>query len=671
MVTYRVTVATGTSEYSGSNDYVYVTLVGERGSSKRTLLDEWLYDDLERGSVHEYGVESEKDLGRIWWVQLDKEKFLMGDDWFCRYMMVRTPSGESLVFPCYRWLCDNDSVSLREGSARRPIDDILPAFQAHRQRELEDRQKLYRWKVWKTGVSKCIAAETEDDLHPDVKFNDDKRADFENSLHLALGELFLKKFANMFGSSWDSLESFQRIFWRIRSAIGVYVAKHWKEDWFFGYQFKNGCNPCLIERCTEIPKKFPVTDTMVNQFLGCSTLAQEMKKGNIYIVDYKILDGTIGNVIKGKQQYVAAPLCLLFQDPQNRLMPLAIQLGQNPGPNNPIFLPSDPENLWLLAKIWVRSSDFQLHQVGVHLCGTHLLGEVFCIATLRQLPAVHPVFKLLSPHMRYTLEINTRARNELLGEHGVIARVVASGGPGLDAVAQKAFKTFTYRSICFPDNLEDRGVQGLKEYFYQADGLQIWAAISKYVKNIMGLYYKSDSDVLKDVELQAWLKDVVQEGFAELPGIVSGMPTSFQTREELFKFLTVVIFICSAQHAAVNNGQYDWCCWVPNSPCTMRKPPPSSKEDLSIEQLMDTLPDMSQSAVQMAFTWHLGRPLPNKILLGFFEEEYFTEPDAKKIIVEFQRDLEKIKRQIEDRNQNLELKYQYLLPTNIENSISI
>ncbi|XP_059831102.1 arachidonate 12-lipoxygenase, 12S-type isoform X2 [Hypanus sabinus] len=642
MVTYRVTVATGTSDYSGTNDYVYVTLVGERGSSKRTLLDKWLYNDLERGSVDEYEVESEKDLGCIWWVQLDKEKFLVEDNWFCRYVMVRPPSGESLVFPCYRWLCHNDSVCLREGAAKRPTDDTLPVFRSHRQRELQDRQKLYRWKVWKTGVSKCIDAETEEDLHPDIKFDNDKRADFENSLHLALGELFLKKFVNMFGNSWDSLESFQRIFWRVKSAVGVFVVKHWKEDWFFGYQFKNGCNPCLIERCTEIPKKFPVTDTMINQFLGGSTLAQEMKKGNIYIVDYKILDGTVGNVIKGNQQYVAAPLCLLFQDPQNRLMPLAIQLGQHPGPNNPIFLPSDQENLWLLAKIWVRSSDFQLHQVGFHLCGTHLLGEVFCIATLRQLPAVHPIFK-----------------------------VVASGGPGLDAVAQRAFKSFTYRSICFPDNLEDRGVQGLKEYFYQADGIQIWAAISKYVKNIMGLYYKSDCDVLEDMELQAWLKDVVQEGFAELPEFVSGMPTSFKTREVLFKFLTMVIFTCSAQHAAVNNGQYDWSCWVPNSPCTMRKPPPTSKEDHSIEQLMDTLPDMSQSAIQMAFTWHLGRPLPNKILLGFFEEEYFTEPDAKKIIAKFQQDLKEIERQIEARNQNLELKYQYVQPTNIENSISI
>lgn len=36
---YKVTVATGTSEYSGTNNYIYITLVGEKGESERTVLD--------------------------------------------------------------------------------------------------------------------------------------------------------------------------------------------------------------------------------------------------------------------------------------------------------------------------------------------------------------------------------------------------------------------------------------------------------------------------------------------------------------------------------------------------------------------------------------------------------------------------------------------------------
>lgn len=54
--------------------------------------------------------------------------------------------------------------------------------------------------------------------------------------------------------------------------------QHWKEDFMFGYQFLNGCNPVLIRRCTEIPKKLPVTIDMVECSLERNlTLEEEVK----------------------------------------------------------------------------------------------------------------------------------------------------------------------------------------------------------------------------------------------------------------------------------------------------------------------------------------------------------------------------------------------------------
>lgn len=51
---------------------------------------------------------------------------------------------------------------------------------------------------------------------------------------------------------------------------------HWQEDLMFGYQFLNGCNPVLIQRCTKLPEKLPVTTEMVECSLERQlTLEQE------------------------------------------------------------------------------------------------------------------------------------------------------------------------------------------------------------------------------------------------------------------------------------------------------------------------------------------------------------------------------------------------------------
>ncbi|XP_055056817.1 arachidonate 12-lipoxygenase, 12S-type isoform X1 [Misgurnus anguillicaudatus] len=671
LMEYTVTVATGTSEYSGTNNYVYVTLVGEKGESERTVLDNPGLD-LCRGAVDDYTVRSSTHLGRLILVRLEKQKYWVEDNWFCRYVKVSVPGERrSYTFPCYRWLVgDKVMVELREGTAKKLSDDTLPEEIAHRKAELEERKKIFRWVAWAPGIPKCIDSKTEADLPQDVRFDNEKRSDFVGSLQYALLELSLKKLAIMFGKSWNDLDDFKRIFWKLKSPVAEYTMKHWREDWFFGYQFLNGSNPRMIKRIESLPPNLPVSGDMVqSSLIHTTTLEAELKKGNIFLVDYLIMDGIPANVIRDKQQHIAAPLCLLYEHPDKGLIPIAIQLDQTPDKDTPIFLPSDPPLAWLLAKMWVRHAEFQVFQLLSHLLRTHLVVEVICVATMRQLPAVHPIYKLLTPHLRYTLEINCRGRTQLISPDGIFKRVVSTGGDGVLMLAQREYKVLTYRSLQPKFDFLDRGVTKVKDYFYRDHSMMLWDVIHKFVSGIVSLYYKSDSEVDQDSELQAWIKDVATEGFVDVPHF--GLASELKTKEELITLISVVIFTSTAQHAATNNGQFDWCAWVPNTPCTMRHPPPTDKDAVTMDLIMATLPDISQSCLQMAITWHLGRAQPDAIPMGHYVEQYLIEPAALRVIDEFRKNLKDLEEQMISQSEGLELQYLYLCPSHIENSITI
>uniref|UniRef100_A0A665V865 Arachidonate 12-lipoxygenase n=1 Tax=Echeneis naucrates TaxID=173247 RepID=A0A665V865_ECHNA len=624
MEVYTVTVATGTSEYSGTNNYVFVTLVGEGGESERTLLDNPGLD-LCRGAVDQYKVTSRSPLGSLLLVRLEKQRYWVEDNWFCRYVTVELPGEDKVTFPCYRWLVGDVKVEIRAGMGKICGDESLSQLLVHRKTELLERQNTYRWAKWAPGIPRCIDAKTEADLPQDALIHSQTHihtVTLQSHLFplVSLLELSLKKLSISFGKSWNDLDDFKRIFWKLRSPISEYCMEHWKEDWFFGYQCLNGCNPRMIQMCRRLPENFPVTSDMVQSSMAPGTnLDKELKAGKIYLLDYAIMDGIPANIIKGKPQYIAAPLCLLYQHPDKGLIPVAIQLAQNPDLTSPIFLPRDPPLAWLLAKMWVRHAEFQVFQLLSHLLRTHLVIEVFCVATLRQLPAVHPIYKLMAPHLRYTLEINCRGRTQLISPDGIFKKV----------------------SI-------------LNQFF---------------VTGVVDLFYQSDHDVQEDLELQAWFTDISQEGFAELPSF--GLPSKISSREELSTLLAVAIFTSTVQHAATNNGQFDWCAWIPNTPCSMRQPPPTDKDAVTMDMIMATLPDVSQSCMQMAITWHLGRPQPDAIPLGQNMEEHFTESRALELISEFRKELKGIQDNILSQNEGLELQYLFLLPSRIENSITI
>ncbi|XP_041855695.1 arachidonate 12-lipoxygenase, 12R-type-like [Melanotaenia boesemani] len=662
---YEVTVSTGYLAFAGTFDKVYIKLVGTKGESgphRLKKLGPYFYI----GNESTFTVSCSEDIGPLLLIQLFKELrfWFMKDSWFPAKIVVKSPIGDVFNFPIYHWITDQKTHSFREGKALLEGDETNLLAKYVRQQEIQTRKEVYGWNEFAEGIPHCIK---EGKLPADEDFSCTKSLEFIYTLANGVAKLKLAEFVEC-KKEWTSIADIERVYNHHQTKIADYVHDHWKDDDFFGFQFLNGINPTLIRLCDELPPNFPVTHEMVFKDGLCS-LEDEMEKGNIFLCDYKILDGVKANIIKGQQQYLMAPLVLLHKTSDNKLKPIAIQLKQKATEDNPIFTPHDSEYDWLLAKIFVRSADFNLHELNTHLLRTHLLAEVFSVSLLRNLPMVHPLYKLLIPHTRYTLQINVLARDRLISKDGIFSLHAASGGEGLTTILQKSLASLTYKSLCIHDDIEDRGLKDVPNFYYREDGLKLWDIIYSFVKGVLEYYYKDDADVEKDPELKNWIQDIYEKGF--LSNKATGIPTEFQSVEALVKFVTMVIFTCSAQHSAVNTGQYDFGGWMPNSPSTLKRPPPTTKGKTTEATILNTLPDMDTTAYIMATLWLLSTPSTDTRFLGKFPEDHFTETEPCEKIKKFREELATLSKEIKARNEKMKVPYTYLDPEVVENSVSI
>ncbi|XP_063124559.1 polyunsaturated fatty acid lipoxygenase ALOX15B isoform X2 [Rattus norvegicus] len=636
MAKFRVRVSTGEACGAGTWDKVSVSIVGTHGESPLVPLDH-LGKEFSAGAEEDFEVTLPQDVGTVLMLRIHKAPpeaplpllSFPPDAWYCRWFELEWLPGAALRFPCYQWLEGAGELVLREGAAKVSWQDHHRTLQDQRQKELESRKDMYRFT-----------------------------------------ELKFKGLLDRTGL-WRSLREMKRMFNFHNTPAAEYVFAHWQEDAFFASQFLNGLNPVLIRRCRRLPENFPVTDEMVAPVLGPGTSLQaELEKGSLFLVDHGILSGVQTNVINGKPQFSAAPMTLLYQSPgSGPLLPIAIQLKQTPGPDNPIFLPSDDKWDWLLAKTWVRNAEFSIHEALTHLLHAHLIPEVFALATLRQLPHCHPLFKLLIPHTRYTLHINTLARELLIAPGKVVDKSTGLGIGGFSDLIKRNMEQLSYSVLCLPEDIRARDVGDLPGYYYRDDGMQIWSAIRSFVSEIVDIYYPSDASVRDDQELQAWVGEIFSEGFLSQES--SGMPSLLDTQEALVQYVTMVIFTCSAKHAAVSASQFDSCVWMPNLPPSMQLPPPTSKGQASPEGFIATLPAVNATCDVIIALWLLSKEPGDRRPLGHYPDEHFTEEAPRRSIAAFQRKLIQISSGIRKRNQSLALPYTYLDPPLIENSVSI
>ncbi|MDA1162930.1 MAG: lipoxygenase family protein [Planctomycetota bacterium] len=450
----------------------------------------------------------------------------------------------------------------------------------------------------------------------------------------------------------------------------------WESDAEFARQRLAGVNPIAIRRCSETPGDAlaKAADQVLVVRHG-TKFSKAMKAGRVYMTEYPMLwDKPVQEHVR-RNATLAAPTCLFYTDDCGVLMPLAIQLKpRDITDRNPVFTPLSRRWDWMMARGHAQASDSHYHESISHLLETHLVCEIFALATLRNLHTDHPLHQLMFPHFEHTLAINEQARKNLLAPHGEIAKSMAAKHTGNINLVRMMWSSWKYQEHSLKADLEHRDVRDLPGYLYRDDATEVYKAIEEYARGILEIWYVTDDDVINDVELQSWTREVSDPR----QGGIKGFPEQITTREQLFDIASNVIFRASAQHAAVNNGQFGAYGWVPNAPVAMySKLPdeaPTDERPLFTERdFYRALPDRARALGQTGMVWLLSEPTERSILrageLQAFTKEHCFE--AYQVVGQFRRRLRAISDAIDIRNDEIGFEYNYLKPQNIDHSISI
>ncbi|XP_066285942.1 allene oxide synthase-lipoxygenase protein-like [Branchiostoma lanceolatum] len=593
---YALEFHTGVQRGAGTTADVWITLTGTWLRTDRIKMEKSFFDEFERGAVSRFHFKS-VDVEEVLLVTLESSSKGFWHDWYVENVFVNDRKrGRRYEFPCHRWI--RDRVVLRSGHACLNSYEFHDLLAAERQLEVQDRQRRYKWSYSIPGCPGHLYGVTNQNLPRDVRLMNEKARDFATAPKRGGVKTFFKR---VFGIL-RSLDDFKDLARSVTSEISPHIMEDWHNDVEFGRQFLNGITPSAIRRVRGgLPANFMVRDEMVQ---GCldekTTLSEEIEAGHIYIVDCGILDGLQQNTTRGSF-YLAAPLALFHVNRLGDFLPIAIQINQRPGNDNPVFTSEDSDIDWLMAKIFLRNADAQLQLVVSHLLDTHLVMEPFAVATYRQLPGVHPLYKLLVPHFRGMLGINVFVREALIREGSVLDGVMSLGPQGRHDLLRKCYKAFNIRVLDLPTSLKDRGLDDfrlLPGYRYRDDGMIIWGCIEKFVTDMLSLHYDRDAALLDDLELQRWISDVYEHGFNWEDSQDRGIPHRIKSFRQLVDLVTIIIWTCSVQHAAVNNGCRDILGFVPNAPLCLRRPPPPWKGIINMTDIVRTLPDMDTAVLQ-------------------------------------------------------------------------
>ncbi|XP_022148710.1 linoleate 13S-lipoxygenase 2-1, chloroplastic-like [Momordica charantia] len=470
----------------------------------------------------------------------------------------------------------------------------------------------------------------------------------------------------------------------------------WLSDEQFARQTLAGLNPCSIQLVTEWPlvskldpeiygpPESAFNIEMLNQKIGSITVQEAIQKKKLYILDYHdMLLPYVQKVraVEGTTLYGSRTLFFLNED--ETLKPLAIELTRPPMDDKPqwkrVYGPSEQAThlwIWRFAKAHVLAHDAGYHQLVSHWLRTHCAVEPYCIATNRQLSAMHPIYRLLHPHFRYTLEINASARTNLISAGGTIEFTFSPQKYSMELSSTAYDLQWQFDLQALPADLIHRGLAeedptashglklNIKDYPFANDGLILWDALKEWVTEYVNYYYHDSSMVTSDAELQEWWTEIRTVGHADKKD-AAGWPT-LNTPQDLIDIVTNIAWVASGHHAAVNFGQYAYAGYFPNRPSITKTNMPTEDPNPALWKcflekpehfLLDAFPSQYQATKVMMVLNILSSHSPDEEYVGKnMEPSWGDDPVIKAAFDRFSAKMKNLEVIIDRRNADFSLK---------------
>jgi Lipoxygenase len=245
-----------------------------------------------------------------------------------------------------------------------------------------------------------------------------------------------------------------------------------------------------------------------------------------------------------------------FDNSQGRLVPVRVdcELGScRPG-----------EHDWTAAQRIAMCAVTTHLSLVRHFNWIHLVcGGPLAISTRNCLPLMHPVKRLLWPHIFATQSSNEMVTLDQMTPGGDFESIFSFTHNGMCELFEATCGDFDLRMI---DPEVDATRRGLTDAPFGAPALTnrmaLMTVIRDHVRRFLALYFGPDDGIAQDGPFLAWLDDLrarVPHGVIEL----AGSPANFDGAVML---LSTLIYLTTVEHEIVGSGVWNYQLWPDAQP---------------------------------------------------------------------------------------------------------